>query len=261
MHKFTAIIAGLFFLNITSPANSNSDSFSLSDRNLTVESARAATFELNINNTYTGAHLDKAGLDYEVFRKALIGYYNLKRSNQPHTVKKSVLSIIDFNKASTENRLWIIDMKSKKLLYKTLVAHGKNSGDNFARRFSNVPQSEMSSLGFYVTSQTYFGKHGLSLRIEGVDEGFNTNAMRRAVVIHGANYVSKSFVERHGRLGRSQGCPALPNALSAEIINTIKDNSCLFIAGPEPKYNSPYLDFEPAVAKFVTDMENAQSNI
>ncbi|MBK0402828.1 murein L,D-transpeptidase catalytic domain family protein [Adhaeribacter sp. BT258] len=261
MHRFTAIIAGLIFFNSSSPANSNNNSFSVADRNLTVESARIATFELNINNTYTGLHLQQAGLDYEVFRKALIGYYNLKRNNQPHTVKKSVLSIIDFNKASSENRLWIIDLKSKKLLYKTLVAHGKNSGENFARRFSNVPQSEQSSLGFYITRQTYFGKHGLSLKIDGIDKGFNTNAMQRAIVIHGASYVSKSFVAQHGRLGRSQGCPALPVAQTKEIIQTIKDNSAIFIAGPEPKYDSPYLALEPAVAKFALELENAQNNI
>ena len=261
MHRFTAIIAGLLFLNTTSPAISNNNSSTVSDRKLTVESARVATFELSINNTYNGAHLQQAGLDYEIFRKALIGYYNLKRNNQPHTVKKSVLSIIDFNKASSENRLWIIDMKSKKQLYKTLVAHGKNSGDNFARRFSNVPQSEMSSLGFYVTRQTYFGKHGLSLKIDGIDSGYNTNAMQRAIVIHGADYVSNSFVKQHGRLGRSQGCPALPVAQTPEIIQAIKDNSCIFIAGPEPKYSSPYLALEPAVAKFALEMEKAQDNI
>ena len=119
----------------------------------------------------------------------------------------------------------------------------------------------MSSLGFYLTRQTYFGKHGLSLKIDGIDKGFNHNAMQRAIVIHGANYVSNSFVKQHGRLGRSQGCPALPVAQTSEIIQTIKDNSCIFIAGPEPKYNSPYLALEPAVAKFALEMEKAQENI
>ncbi|KAA9332853.1 murein L,D-transpeptidase catalytic domain family protein [Adhaeribacter soli] len=258
MHKFTFIIAGLFFLNTSSPAVSNSSLEN--DRKISVESARIATFELNMNNTYNGAHLQDSGLDYEIFRKALIGYYNLKRTS-PVTIKKSVLSIIDFNKASSENRLWIIDIKSKKLLYNTLVAHGKNSGENYARKFSNVPQSEMSSLGFYATNQTYIGKHGLSLKLTGLDKGFNHNAFQRAIVIHGANYVSKSFVNQHGRLGRSQGCPALPVAQSSDIINTIKNNSCLFIVGPEPKYNSSFLKLEPALATFALEMEKAQENI
>jgi hypothetical protein len=258
MHKFTLIIAGLFFLNTTSPAVSTS--LVATDRSVSIATERVATFELNMNNTYNGAHLQDAGLDYEVFRKAMIGYYNLKRTS-PVTIKKSVLSIIDFNKASSENRLWIIDIKSKKLLYNTLVAHGKNSGENFARRFSNVPQSEMSSLGFYVTNQTYQGKHGLSLKIQGLDKGFNTNANERAIVIHGADYVSNSFVRQHGRLGRSQGCPALPVAQTSSIINTIKNNSCLFIYGPAPAYRSPYLALEPAVAKFAQELENAQENI
>jgi hypothetical protein len=258
MHKLTLIIAGLIFLNTTSPAVSTS--LPETGRSLSIESARVATFELNMNNTYNGAHLQDAGLDYEVFRKAIIGYYNLKRTS-PVTIKKSVISIIDFNKASSENRLWIIDIKSKKLLYNTLVAHGKNSGENFARRFSNVPQSEMSSLGFYVTNQTYQGKHGLSLKINGLDKGFNTNAYQRAIVIHGADYVSSAFVRQHGRLGRSQGCPALPVAQTSAIINTIKENTCLFIYGPEQKYNSPYLALEPAVAKFALEIEKVQRSI
>lgn len=261
MHKFSAIIAGLFFLNAISPATSNNNTFKVADYEVSLEKARIATFELNMSDTYTGAHLKDSGLDYEVFRKAMIGYYNLKRNNVPMKVTKPVLSIIDFNKASTEERLWIIDLKSKKLLYNTLVAHGKNSGANFANKFSNVPQSEMSSVGFYVTGQTYHGKHGLSLRINGIDEGFNDKAFSRAIVIHGADYVSKSFVERHGRLGRSQGCPALPVAKTSQIVQLIKDRSCLFINGPEPKYNSEFLALEPALAKFEKELEQTQSRI
>ena len=261
MHRLSAIIAGLFFLNAISPATSNNNTFIEADYNKALENARIATFELKMSDTYTGAHLQDSGLDYEVFRKAMIGYYNLKRNNVPMKVTKPVLSIIDFNKASTEERLWIIDLKSKKLLYNTLVAHGKNSGANYANKFSNIPQSEMSSVGFYVTGQTYQGKHGLSLKINGIDEGFNTNALNRAIVIHGADYVSKSFVNQHGRLGRSQGCPALPVAKTSEIVQLIKDRSCLFINGPEPKYKSNYLQLEPALAKFENELNNAQSKI
>ena len=119
----------------------------------------------------------------------------------------------------------------------------------------------MSSVGFYVTGQTYQGKHGLSLKINGIDEGFNTNALNRAIVIHGADYVSKSFVNQHGRLGRSQGCPALPVAKTSEIVQLIKDRSCLFINGPEPKYKSNYLQLEPALAKFENELNITQSKI
>jgi hypothetical protein len=260
MRKFTALISGLFFFSFISPATS-SNSNSKFERVLEEKTERISAFELNMSNTYTGAHLKDAGLDYEVFHKALVGYYNLKRAQAPVQVKKSVLSIIDFSKASTENRLWIIDLKSKKLLYKTLVAHGKNSGENFARRFSNTPQSEMSSLGFYVTGPTYQGKHGLSLKINGVDPGFNTNASQRAVVVHGAEYVSNNFVKQYGRLGRSQGCPALPVAETPAIINTIKNNSCLFIYAAEQKYTSPYLNLEPALANFAAEMQNLDEKI
>jgi hypothetical protein len=259
MSKFVALISGLFFSSFIAPATTIT-SVSAYERAVEEKTERVSAFELNLANMYTKAHLEEAGLDYEVFQKALVGYYNLKRT-QPTQVKKSVLSIIDFSKASTENRLWIIDLKSKKLLYNTLVAHGKNSGDNFARRFSNVPQSEMSSLGFYATGPTYNGKHGLSLKINGLDAGYNTNAAQRAIVVHGADYVSKGFVKMHGRLGRSQGCPALPVAETSAIINTIKNNSCLFIYADKQQYQSPYLSKEPAVATFASEMQKLDERI
>src|SRR5690606_932140 len=108
------------------------------------------------------------------------------------------------------------DLKSKKVLFNTLVAHGRNTGQATADKFSNLPNSNMSSLGFYLTDETYFGKHGLSLKLDGMDNGHNDKARERAIVMHGADYVSDSFVKQHGRLGRSLGCPALPQEISKE---------------------------------------------
>jgi hypothetical protein len=144
-------------------------------------------------------------------------------------IENDVLTIIDFSLSSSEERLWVIDMKTKTILLQSLVAHGRNSGAAMATRFSNVSESYQSSLGFYTTAEVYQGKHGFSLRLDGMEKGINDNARNRAVVIHGADYVSKSFIKQHGRLGRSQGCPAVPYEVHETLINTIKNKSCLFI--------------------------------
>lgn len=167
---------------------------------------------------------------YEVFELAYRGYDNLKRK-QGFT--KNILCIADFTRPSTEKRFWVIDMDSKKVLFHDLVAHGKNSGDNFAAKFSNVPNSNMSSLGFYVTGDTYTGRHGLSLYLIGMDPDFNDKAQERAIVIHGADYVSQDFIKKYGRLGRSFGCPALSMESYKSIIDTIQQGSCLFIYYPD----------------------------
>ena len=130
-----------------------------------------------------------------------------------------------------------------------------------ATNFSNLANSHQSSLGFYITSETYFGKHGLSIKLEGMDKGYNTNARDRAVVIHGAEYVSQSFINQHGRLGRSHGCPALPLELTKTIIDTIKGQTCLYINGPAANYTSNYLDQELAVADFVSTSGSLQVSI
>ncbi|QQS52483.1 MAG: murein L,D-transpeptidase catalytic domain family protein [Bacteroidota bacterium] len=144
----------------------------------------------------------------------------------------SLLSVIDFTKPSTEPRLFIFDVKNKRLLYKSLVAHGQNSGELFAQNFSNKPQSHMSSLGMFRTLNTYEGRHGYSLRLDGLQKGINDKAKERAIVIHGAAYVSPNYIEQYGRIGRSFGCPALPADLNASIIDLIKNGSFLFIYHP-----------------------------
>jgi hypothetical protein len=204
-----------------------------------------------MSSVYVQAKLEENGLDQTVFNKALIGYFNLKKT-QFLSAEKAIITIIDFSKRSSQKRLWIVDLKKNKLLFNTLVAHGQGSGLDIATHFSNQPNSHQSSLGFYVTSETYFGKHGLSMRLEGMDKGFNTNARDRAVVIHGADYVSESFVNQTGRLGRSYGCPALPVELTNTIINTIKNQTCLFINGPALDYKSNYLNQDLAILNYIS---------
>lgn len=170
----------------------------------------------------------------EVIEMAISGYLNLVGEGKID--KGTPLSIIDFSIPSSKERLWIFDLEEGKLLYHSLVSHGRNSGDLMAKKFSNINSSFMSSLGFYVTGETYQGKHGYSLRLDGVEKGFNDLARERAIVIHGADYANREFVKNTGRLGRSLGCPALPMNVYKEIINTIKEGSCLFIYGKDAEY-------------------------
>jgi hypothetical protein len=211
----------------------------------------AELFIAHSRTIYDQAKLAATGLNQELFRKALVGYYNLKKT-QALSPNKALLTIVDFSLKSSQKRLWIIDLKNSKLLFNTLVAHGQGSGLDLATNFSDKTNSHQSSLGFYLTSETYEGKHGFSMRLEGLDKGFNSNAKARAVVVHGADYVSQDFINRTGRLGRSHGCPALPKELTSSIINTIKGKTCLFISGATQNYHSNYLDEEMAVSQFIT---------
>jgi hypothetical protein len=165
----------------------------------------------------------------ESFSKALEGFYLLKEKG---IIKKDYLTIIDFSLSSKVKRMWVIDMNENKIVMNSLVAHGKNSGNDYANQFSNKNESNKSSLGFFATGESYLGKHGLSLKLDGLEDGVNSNARQRAIVIHGADYVSENFIRYHNRLGKSQGCPAVPIEMSKKIIQTIKDKSCLFIYHP-----------------------------
>ncbi|WP_209330679.1 murein L,D-transpeptidase catalytic domain family protein [Lunatimonas salinarum] len=169
----------------------------------------------------------------EVFELAMRGWRKLK-----DTLSADLLTIIDFSLPSTEKRLWIIDPVQGKLLLHSVVAHGRNSGDLLAERFSNRPESYQSSLGFYRTAETYQGKHGYSLRLDGLEVGFNDQARNRAIVIHGAGYADEAFSQSVGRLGRSLGCPALPTDITDKAIDLIKGGSLLFIYGNDADYLS-----------------------
>lgn len=171
----------------------------------------------------------------EVFTYAMHGYLNLKNAGKLNE-DKQILSIVDFTKSSNSDRLWIIDLKTNKLLLNTYVAHGQGSGEEFATNFSNTENSHQSSIGFYVTGQTYVGEHGTSLRLNGMDNGYNSAALDRGIVVHGAEYVCKEFIGGNQRLGRSWGCPAVSQKLAPGVINTLKEGTCLFLYYPQKAY-------------------------
>lgn len=183
---------------------------------------------------YNAICLQEYGLSKTAFEYAWKGYqYLLKKGS----IKKAeYLTICDFSQSSRQKRLYIIDVANAKLVANTWVAHGRNSGNEYATKFSNIPESLQSSLGFYVTAHTYSGEHGLSLRINGVDPGFNDKALARSIVIHGAAYVDGARAKAGIMMGRSFGCPAVPVKESAKIITTIKEGTCLFIYHPSKNY-------------------------
>ena len=174
------------------------------------------------------------GLGRQVFDYAMKGFIYMKETGA--LANEQIISIVDFSKPSSEKRLFIIDLKNYKVLFNTYVAHGMQSGKEFANQFSNMPESNKSSLGFYETLGTYIGGNGYSLKLQGMEQGINDNANRRAIVIHGADYVDERLIHSQGYIGRSWGCPALPQRLTKSIINIIKDGTCLFIFSPERKY-------------------------
>ena len=184
---------------------------------------------VDVRTCYTNCGLE-GKLDFEIFANALESLDEMEYSNE------DIVTIIDFSKPSTEKRLFILDLRNQQVLYHTFVAHGKNTGANMATKFSNNKGSNQSSLGLYRTGESYQGKHGYSLRLDGLEKGFNDNARGRAVVMHSASYVSESFIKRHGRLGRSWGCPAVPVEISEEIIDLIKGGSCLYIYANDSNY-------------------------
>jgi len=212
-------------------------------------------YNLHVSKIYYAAHLEESGLRPEVFEKALTGFYNLKNTGKV-SAEKSILTVADFDQNSTKKRLWIIDLVKDSLLLNTWVAHGSRSGDDLATRFSDATDSNESSLGFYITGEIYKGKHGRSLRLDGMDEGYNSNARRRSIVVHGAPYVSQSTINELGRLGRSQGCPAVPAELSEKVINTIEGKTVIFINGSHQNYFSKYLDTHIA-ANIIVPMQDS----
>lgn len=180
--------------------------------------------------------ISRAGikLSEEILSLALFGFNKLNA--QQKLSKDSILTIIDYSKSSKEKRLFVIDLKSMQVLFNSVVAHGRNTGEEYARSFSNLLNSHQSSLGFFITQKPYKGNNGYSLALDGVDRGFNDLAKKRAIVIHGAEYASEQMIKTKGYLGRSFGCPSLPPQLNKKIIETIKEGNCVFAYYPDPKY-------------------------
>ncbi len=176
----------------------------------------------------------KLNINSQAVQFAINGYNKLKE--QGRLVNQRYLTIADFSKPSSEERFYIIDMEQQEMVVQTLVAHGRNSGTLFATNFSNKNSSNQSSLGFYITGDIYSGKHGRSLVLQGVEPGINDKAKGRAIVLHGAAYVSNNAIQQMGYLGRSLGCPAVPDNQVKQIIQTIQGESCLFIYAPDKTY-------------------------
>ena len=201
-----------------------------------VEEKTNTTYSIGNNSEilYNELHLSDYGLSKRAFEYAYKGYQCLIKKNKIDN--SNILSICDLSQSSNKKRFYILDLANNEVLLTSYVAHGKGSGMEYATRFSNKPNSHQTSLGFYITGSTYYGEHGLSLKLTGLETGFNDHAARRNIVIHGAVYVGSNYLEENKFLGRSYGCPAVPADESATIIDMIKDGTCLFIYHPTKAY-------------------------
>ena len=222
----------LFFFFLTSftsvPSSENKKALRLVDK------VSVSNHETNAEWVYNNLNANHLSLpQMQSFSEALKGFNILKAKG---IVQKDILTLVDFSLSSNTKRLWVIDLTTNTVLFNSLVAHGRNTGEEFATSFSNDASSFKSSLGFYLTGEIYQGKHGRSLKLDGLEKGVNDKARERGVVMHAADYVSETFIKSNKRLGRSQGCPAIPAELTAELINTIKNKSCLFIYHPSRNY-------------------------
>ncbi|TGE27114.1 murein L,D-transpeptidase catalytic domain family protein [Hymenobacter metallicola] len=186
------------------------------------------------------------GLRLSVLERACVGYLALRQ--QGRIQRPGVLAVADMDLPSTEKRLWVLDLREQKVLHHSYVAHGRGSGQLRARRFSNRIKSACTALGFYRTADTYGGKHGLSRRLHGLDPGQNSNALDRYVVLHGADYAGPEYIQRHGQLGYSRGCPALPPEQYRAIIKSVGEGACLLLSGPT--LESKWLDGAAAGRQF-----------
>jgi hypothetical protein len=216
---------------------------------------RFESIPVEVAETLEAALLRQApGLDPRVLDLALQSHQRARKSGL--LPDPSTLTVIDYSRASVEPRFWVFDLPARKLLFEELVAHGKNSGDNFATSFSNTESSLKTSLGLFVTRDVYYGQHGESLRLHGLEPGVNDRAMQRAIVIHGAEYVSENAVAALGFLGRSWGCPALSRQAAPRVIERLSRGSAVFAYYPDPVWLSTSRFFE-----FETEMVDAPTTL
>ena len=190
--------------------------------------------ELNIKELYNELNAAQYDLSFTAFRYAYIGYQTMKKQHRLNN--KELFSIIDFTKDCNSKRFYTIDLEKMKIVYYTYVAHGKKSGERMATSFSDAVESNKSSIGFYITGSTYNGGNGYSLILHGDEKGYNSNLAKRSVVVHAADYANEDYIARNGRMGRSLGCPALPENIYKQVIETIKEKTMIFAYYNDAKY-------------------------
>jgi hypothetical protein len=230
----SSLPAAAFMLLPLLNAGNNSNLAKFESNFFTNDAIETKSFDPEMELIYDSLQLEKKGLKKEAFNYAYTGYKKLEGEGMLN--KEGLITICDLSQSSKRKRLYLINLDECKLLLNTYVAHGRNSGGEYARKFSNKPESLQSSLGFYRTERTYYGGHGLALTISGLEPGFNDKAERRKIVVHGSQYIGDNY-KRWGKfMGRSFGCPAVPMKQSKILINTIKDGSCLFIYHPSKNY-------------------------
>ena len=205
--------------------------------------------EVNIKELYNELNAAQYDLSFTAFRYAYIGYQTMKKQHRLNN--KELFSIIDFTKDCNSKRFYTIDLEKMKIVYYTYVAHGKKSGERMATSFSDAVESNKSSIGFYITGNTYNGGNGYSLILNGDEKGYNSNLAKRSVVVHAADYANEDYIARNGRMGRSLGCPALPENIYKQVIETIKEKTMIFAYYNDAKYlkTSKYLN----VLKLIED--------
>lgn len=217
-------IISMAVLSLTSPSSTTNHS-----------SIPVLKGKTDINTEVSHLSRKAPALNKKVLTYALTAYH---KAHQKGAVKKPVLTVIDYSLPSSKQRMWIFDLNKERLLYQTYVAHGQNSGMTVPNHFSNQPSSKATSLGTFVTKDTYIGHKGYSLNLQGLEKGFNDNAYNRRVVMHGAWYMEPSFIKQSGRAGRSWGCPSIAQSLAKPVINTIKGGSVIFAYYPDRHYFS-----------------------
>lgn len=228
--SFICLLCTFLLLPVVKAGNNSgyAETITSTDNN----TAKASGVEYFTNMLYDSLHLGRLGMKKDALMYAYEGQQKLLKKGK--ISNPDILTVCDFSQPSDSKRLYIIDVRNFKVLLNTYVAHGKNSGGLYANRFSNRPRSLASSLGFYITRGTYFGKHGLSLKLSGQDKGFNDRAESRAIVVHGASYIGDEWLG--GKMGRSFGCPAVPSRMASKVIDLIKDGTCLFVYYPLKSY-------------------------
>ncbi|HCD03748.1 MULTISPECIES: murein L,D-transpeptidase catalytic domain family protein [unclassified Methylophaga] len=252
MHQFTsrrltAAFVLSFLLVLSIPSHSN-------DNAINAIGFKSVQPSLNEDLVRQAPNLNRAVLDKAIAAMTCAVNHGIDQASR--------LAIIDFSLPSSEPRLWIFDLDSRSLILEELVAHGRNSGDNVASKFSNVEGSHKSSIGLFRASESYIGRHGYSLRMDGLEPGINDRARERAIVIHGADYVNNQWIKQHGRIGRSHGCPAVSRDVADQVVDILKDGQFVFSYYPDDKWlaSSPYLNCQPErVATIVAPLKNSGS--